>query len=440
MNKISLNNFEIPELGHKIYNLAKEIFPINRSLTGEGNRKTLKIIKKILPNLKIKEIPSLTKVSDWTIPLEWNVTDAYILDPEGNKILDIKKNNLHLVGYSMPINKIISYNELKNHLHFKRDIPNAIPYVVSYYKRNWGFCLSYNQFRKLKKCNYKVFINSNFKKGSMTYGEVLIPGKIKDEVLLSTYICHPSLANNEVSGPALLTYICDFINSIKKRRYSYRVIFHPENIGAIAYISKNLKKLKKNVKIGYVLSCVGDNKNYSFIPSRQGNSLTDRVARNVLKNFTKKYDEFSFLDSGSDERRYCSPNVNLPVASIMRTKYGNYKEYHTSLDNMTVISKEGFQGSINIYLNVLKVLENNYKFLAKTICEPQLGKRNLYPNVSKWPDDKSWLELRKLINCLSYADGEKDLIDLSNSIELDTQELLNLLEKLIEEDLIMIKN
>jgi len=154
MNKISLNNFEIPELGHKIYNLAKEIFPINRSLTGEGNRKTLKIIKKILPNLKIKEIPSLTKVSDWTIPLEWNVTDAYILDPEGNKILDIKKNNLHLVGYSMPINKIISYNELKNHLHFKRDIPNAIPYVVSYYKRNWGFCLSYNQFRKLKKCNY----------------------------------------------------------------------------------------------------------------------------------------------------------------------------------------------------------------------------------------------------------------------------------------------
>ena len=439
MNKIYLNNFKIPEAGQRIYNFAKKIFPINRSLTGEGNRKTLQLIKNILPNLKIKEIPSFTKVSDWTIPLEWNVKEAFIIEPSGKKILDFKKNNLHLVGYSMPINKIITLKELKNHLHFKKDLPKAIPYVVSYYKKNWGFCLSYNQFKKLKKGNYKILINSNFSRGSMTYGELLLPGKTKEEILLSTYICHPSLANNEVSGPALLTYIGDFLNLLKKRRYSYRIVFHPENIGAIAYISKNLKKLKKNVKAGYVLSCVGDNRNFSFIPSREGNTLADKAARYGLKNFTKKYEEFSFLDSGSDERRYCSPNVNLPVASIMRTKYGNYKEYHTSLDDMSIISKEGFQGSFNLYLNILKILENNYKFLTKTICEPQLGRRGLYPNISKWPDKNSWLELRKLINCLSFADGKKDLIDLSDSVEVNIQDLLNILEKLIEKNLILIK-
>ncbi len=440
MKTLSINNFDIPNNGKFIYGFAKKIFPINRSLTGEGNRKTLKLIKNIIPKLKIREIPSFTKVSDWQIPLEWNVKEAYIIDPKGNKILDFKKNNLHLVGYSMPINKKISFKELKNHLYFKKNLPNAIPYVVSYYKKNWGFCLSYNQFKKLKKGYYKVFIDSKFIRGSMTYGEILLPGKIKEEILFSTYICHPSLANNEVSGPALLTYICKFLNSMKNRRYSYRIVFHPENIGAVAYISKNLKKLKKHVRAGYVLSCVGDNKNYSFIPSRQGNTLSDKVARYVLKNFTKKYEEFSFLDSGSDERRYCSPNVNLPVSSILRTKYGNYKEYHTSLDNMNFISDKGFQGSFEIYLNVIKILENNYRFLTTTVCEPQLGKRGLYPEISKWPNEKSWSKIKKLCNCLSYTDGTRDLIDLSKSIKVHSDELLNILNKLIEENLILIKN
>ena len=324
-------------------------------------------------------------------------------------------------------------------MHFKKSLPNAIPYVVSYYKSNWGFCLSYNQFKKLKQGKYEVFIDSKFSKGSLTYGELLIPGSTKDEILLSTYICHPSLANNEVSGPALLTFISSFLNSLKNRRYSYRIVFHPENIGAIAYICKNLINLKKYVKAGYVLSCVGDNKNFSFIPSRHGHTLSDKAARYILKNFTKKYKEYSFLDSGSDERRYCSPNVDLPVASILRTKYGNYKEYHTSLDNMKLISKEGFQGAFNIYLNVIKLLENNYKFHTKTVCEPQLGKRGLYPNISKWPNEQSWMNVRKLINCLSFADGKKDLIELSNSIEVKSDELLIIIDKLLKEDLISIK-
>ncbi len=439
MTNISINNFIIPKSGNQIYNFANKIFPINRSITGEGNRQTLKLIKEIIPNLKIKEIPSLTKVSDWTVPLEWNVNDAYIVNPKGKKILEFSKNNLHLVGYSVPTKKNISLAELKKHLHYKKELPNAIPYVVSYYKKNWGFCLSYNEYKKLKKGKYKIFIDTELTKGSMTYGEILIPGKMKDEILFSTYICHPSLANNEVSGPALLTYIVKFLNSIKNKRYSYRIVFHPENIGAIAYISKNLKALKKNVKAGYVLSCVGDNKNYSYIPSRNGNTLADKIARYVLQNFTKSYKEYSFLDSGSDERRYCSPNVDLPVSSILRTKYGNYKEYHTSLDNMKILSNEGFQGAYEVYLNIIKILENNYKFLTKTVCEPQLGKRGLYPNISKWPDKKSWLSVRKLINCLSFADGKKDLIDLSKSIEVHSDELLNILKKLIEKNLILIK-
>ncbi len=439
MKKYMLNNFTIPNSGKKIYEFANKIFPINRSITGNGNRQTLKIIKKILPDLKIREIPSLTKVADWQIPLEWNVKEAYIIDPKGKKILDFKKNNLHLVGYSIPIKKKINLDELKKHLHFKKSLPNAIPYVVSYYKSNWGFCLSYNQFKKLKQGKYEVFIDSKFSKGSLTYGELLIAGSTKDEILLSTYICHPSLANNEVSGPALLTFISSFLNSLKNRRYSYRIVFHPENIGAIAYICKNLINLKKYVKAGYVLSCVGDNKNFSFIPSRHGDTLSDKAARYILKNFTKKYKEYSFLDSGSDERRYCSPNVDLPVASILRTKYGNYKEYHTSLDNMKLISKEGFQGAFNIYLNVIKLLENNYKFHTKTVCEPQLGKRGLYPNISKWPNEQSWMNVRKLINCLSFADGKKDLIELSNSIEVKSDELLIIIDKLLKEDLISIK-
>ena len=259
---------------------------------------------------------------------------------------------------------------------------------------------------------------------------------LKKEILLSTYICHPSLANNEISGPSLLTFVGKFLNSLKDRYYTYRLVFHPENIGAIAYISKNFKVLKKNVVAGYVLSCVGDDRSYSFMPSRNGNSLSDKVAKYVLKNYTKKFQEFSFLDSGSDERRYCAPNINLPVCSIMRTKYGNYKEYHTSQDNMSLVSNKGFQGAYNIYMNVIKVLENNHIYITRTKCEPQLGKRDLYPNVSRWPNKKSWSEISNIVNLLSYADGQNDLIDLSEKIKVRADDLFNILNKLIKEDLI----
>tara|TARA_Y100000389_G_scaffold204800_1_gene259738 strand:- start:1506 stop:2840 length:1335 start_codon:yes stop_codon:yes gene_type:complete len=440
--RIKLNNFDIPDLGKEIYSLAKDLFPINRSLTGNGVRASLKIIKKHLPKLKIKEIKSGTKVFDWVVPEEWNVTDAYI-ELDGKKIIDFKNNNLHLVSYSTPINKEMLFEDLKKHLYVNKSIPEAIPYTVSFYKKNWGFCLTYNQYKKIsliKNKKFRVVINSSFKKkGSMTYAEFILKGASSKEILLTSYTCHPSLGNNEVSGPTLLTFLAKFLSSLKYRRYTYRFVFHPETIGAISYLSKNLNVLKKNVIGGYVLTCVGDNDSYSYMPTRNGNTLSDSAALNILKN-KKNFTKYSFLDSGSDERRYCAPGVDLPIGSVMRTKYGSYKEYHTSLDDLNFISAKGFQGSFKAYLEIIKGFENNFYFKINTICEPQLGKRGLYPQVSKWPNNDIWKELKKLVNFTSYADGNLNLIDLSNKIDTSIGDLINIVDKLNHEGLVIINN
>ena len=252
----------------KIYLLAKKIFPICRSLTGKGNRKTLKIIKKVLPELKVHEIKTGEKVFDWKVPNEWNVSEAYIVGPNKKKIIDFKNNNLHLVSYSTPINQSISFEKLKKKLHFNKKIKDAIPYVCSYYNRDWGFCLTYNEYNKLKKGIYKVKINSSLKPGSLSYADLLIKGKSKKEILFSSYICHPSMGNNEVSGPALLTYLAKYVKGLKNRKFTYRFILAPENIGSIIYINKNFQKLKKNVIAAYNITCVGDDKNYSFLHSK----------------------------------------------------------------------------------------------------------------------------------------------------------------------------
>lgn len=413
MNK-QFNNFKIIDYGNEIYKLAEKLFPINRSLSGNGNRETLKIIKKIIPSLKIHEAKSGKKVFDWEIPYEWNISDAYIIDPRGKKIVDFKNNNLHVVGYSIPVNKKLNYKELVKKIHFKKDYPSAIPYVTNYYKKDWGFCMSYSQFKTLKKGTYKVVINSKITKGSMTYADLLIKGKSKKEILLTSYICHPSMANNELSGPCLLTFIAKSITQLKNRNYSYRIVFHPENIGAINYLFKNIKKLKKNVIGGFVISCVGDNKNYSYIPSKYGNSLSDTIAKFAFQDEDLTFKKYSFQDSGSDERRYCAPGIDLPIASILRTKYGSYKEYHTSKDNLNFISKKGFSGSMNIYLKIIKLFENNFKLKIKTICEPQLSKRNLYPKISSWPNDNEYNKIKPLMSLIDYADGKNTIIDICN--------------------------
>ncbi len=423
--------------GKKIYKLAQAIYPICRSITGKGNRKTLRIIKKIIPNLKIHEIKSGTKVFDWKIPNEWNPTQAYIVDPNKKKIVDFKKNNLHLVSYSIPINKKISLKYLKRKLHFNKKMKNAIPYVCSYYNKDWGFCLSYNNYKKLKKGTYKVKINSSLKPGSLSYADLLIKGKSDKEILFSSYICHPSMGNNEVSGPALLTYLAKYVNGLKNRKYSYRFVLAPENIGSITYIHRNLKKLKKNVIAAYNITCVGDNKSYSFLYSKFENSLSDRIALRAIKKSKKKFKYYSFLEySGSDERRYCSPGVDIPMCSIMRSKYGSYKEYHTSKDNLSFISPKGFQGSLNIYKKVIEIFETNYFYKIKTICEPQLGKRNLYPKVSKWPHRDYKKLVGNMSSFLSLADGKHDLLDISNKVGISYLQTVKIAKKLKKNNLI----
>lgn len=425
------------KIGNDIFKLCEELFPINRSLTGSGVRESLAIIKRELPNLKINEIPSGTKCFDWKIPKEWNINDGYVIDPNGNKIIDFKENNLHVMSYSTSVKKTVDLGNLKSHLYSLPNNPNAIPYITSYYNNSWGFCLSQNDRLKLKKGDYEVFIDSDLFDGSLTYAELLIKGKSKKEIFFSTYICHPSLANDNLSGPSLATFLAKYIKQNKKNRFSYRFVFIPETIGAIMYLSKHYQYMKKNVIAGFNLTCVGDNNNYSFLPSRKGNTLADKVALNVLNHCTETYKVYSFLDRGSDERQYCAPGIDLPVCSIMRSKYSNYDQYHTSLDNLDFISADGFKGSYNLYTKIIDALENNYKYNSTHLCEPQLGKRNLYPNIST---HKSRESVRDLTNLLAYCDGELDTIDLANKINVPVWNLVDMVKVLMKNKLIEIVN
>ncbi len=418
-------------VGKKIYNLCKELFPLNRSLTGNGNRNTLKILKKHFKNLKIKEVRSGTKVFDWKIPNEWNVKDAWIKAPDGKIFANYKKNNLHLVGYSHKIKKKISFKSLVKKLHFIKNQPSAIPYVTSYYNKNWGFCISYNEYKNLKKSgNYEININSKLEKGSLTYGEILIPGKSKKEIFLSTYICHPSMANNELSGPTVTIFLAKWIAQ-KKRKYSYRIIFIPETIGSIMYLSKYKNILKKNVIAGFNVTCVGDNKSYSYVPSRNGDTLSDRVGLQVLKKINKKFKKFEWVNRGGDERQYCSPGIDLPISTIMRTKYGTYKEYHTSLDNLkNLVTPKGLEGGFKLIKKALETIENNRYFQSRFFCEPQMSKRSLYPTIGKKQHVSK--DIRLMMNIISYCDGRHSVIDISEKLNKSQNEINKILLKLIK--------
>lgn len=419
---------------NSIYKFSKKIIRHERSLTGKGNLRTLKEIKKINKGLKIKHFKSGTNVFDWIVPNEWTVRKAFIITPEGKKICDYKKNNLYLVGYSQPKNIDISEKKLQKHIHSLKKQPNAIPYVTSYYKKTWGFCIEENLRKKFKKGTYKVLIDSKFKKGKMAYGEVVFKGKTKKEILLSTYICHPEMANNETSGISVLTFLANWIKK-KRRKFTYRIIFIPETIGAIAYINRNLIDLKKNLIAGYIITCVGDENSFSYIPSRQGDTASDYVAKLILKKHTKKYKTYSWLDRGSDERQFCSPGIDLPVCSITKTKYGKYKEYHTSLDKLdSVVTSKGLNESFNMYKKLITYFEENKdfdSFFPKSIypCEPHLSKRNLYPTISI-KNQNSYI--RNLMNILSYCDGKKSINQIAsitkNTIET-TNKILTLLKK-----------
>lgn len=417
----------------KMYQLAKKLFPICRSLTGNGVRETLAILKIEYSDLNIYEVPSGTQVFDWTVPKEWNIKDAYIETSNGEKIIDFKENNLYVMGYSNPMDCYLSLDELNKIIYTQPDQPDVIPYVTSYYKERSGFCMSENQKKLLKEDNYHCVIDSELKQGSLTYGEIIIKGETQEEVLLSTYICHPSMANNEVSGPCVTIALAKWIKTLKKRRYTYRIIFVPETIGSITYLSRNLDIMKKNTIAGFVLSCVGDDRTYSYVETKYGKTLTDKLLENVLGFHYPEYQKYSFLHRGSDERQFNAPGIDLPVCAVCRSKYGEFKEYHTSADNLELISEKGLQGTFELMKKCINALEYNYKYRVTCLCEPQLGKRGLYPTISQ---KGTYNKIKALTNFIAYADGHNDLIDISNIINVAIDELIEIVDKLIDNNLL----
>ena len=398
---------------------AKTLFPICRSLTGKGTQRTLRFFKNINSEFKIINFRSGNKVFDWKIPLEWNIRDAYIQHSSKKKFAEFKKNNLHVVGYSKPVNKIITKNDLLKNIYTQKNQPAAIPYVTSYYKERWGFCMSEKMKRKLPNGKYKVFIDSDLKKGFLEVMQAKLRGKSKKEIFFSSYVCHPSMANNELSGPVLLNAILKYIKEkYPKRKFSYRFVLLPETIGPIAYLSKFKNLLKKNVICGFNLTCVGDERAYTMVETPNGNTLADRALKSSLKN-KKNFKKYSFLERASDERQYCSPLINLPVCSFSKSK--NYPEYHTNLDNFKVVTEKGLQESFNIFKNIIDAIEVGLYPKTKINCEPNLGKRNLYPTLSQKGIYNS--EIKNRMNLIAYSNGSNDIFKISNLLNESLEEI-----------------
>ena len=416
---------------------ATDLFPICRSITGLGVRTTLQYIQKLVPDLTIHSVPTGTKAFDWTVPDEWTIRDAYIADSSGTRIVDFKNCNLHVVGYSEPVNSLLPLEELDKHLHSLPEQPNAIPYVTSYYSRYWGFCISHAQRQSLRPGLYQCVIDSDLRAGCLNYGEVLIPGGSTQEVLLSTYICHPSLANNELSGPVVATALARWLTSLHPRRYSYRVLFIPETIGSIVYLSQHVNYLRAHVVAGFNISCVGDQGAYSYIPSRNGRTISDKAALHALRHLDANFIRYTWLSRGSDERQYCAPGVDLPIATIMRTRFGDYPEYHTSFDDLSVVTPAGLEGGFTALKLAIGILEHNCYPMVTMLCEPQLGKHGLRTTLGG--GTANWLgeSVALYANLLTFSDGNRSLLEIAELIGVTFWELIPIFNTLLERGLVI---
>jgi aminopeptidase-like protein len=420
------------EVGREMYDLIVKLYPICRSITGNGFRETLDVIKEYIP-LEMHEVPSGTKVFDWTVPKEWNIRDAYVKNSKGDRIIDFRKSNLHVVSYSVPVKKKVSLAELREHLFTLPDHPDWIPYRTSYYKEDWGFCLSHNQLLGLKDEEYEVCIDASLIEGHLTYGEYYLKGKTDCEFLISCHACHPSLCNDNLSGIALATFLAKFLSRVSLR-YSYRFLFIPGTIGSIAWLALNEEKTSR-IKYGLVVACVGDPGKSTYKRSRQGDAEIDKAVIHVLRHSGENYEIVDFFPYGYDERQYCSPGFNLPVGCLMRTPHGRFPEYHTSADSLNFVKSEFLADSFSKYLATINVLEGNKKYLnTNPKCEPQLGKRGLYGAVGGQKDSAT--HQLAMLWVLNLSDGHHALLDIAERSGLEFDLIRNAAELLFKHNLL----
>lgn len=417
---------------------AKDLFPIPRSLTGDGVRQTFKYLQVINPEITVHCYATGTQVFDWEIPREWRIRDAWIEHiPTGQRFAEFSKCNLHILGYSLPVDAEMDHVELLPHIYTQPDQPHLIPYVTSYYNERWGFCMSDIAKDALPEGSYRVHIDSELFDGELLVGDALIQGQTDRELMFSSYICHPSMANNELSGPVVLSALLKYVKDhISQPKFSYRFILAPETIGSVAYMSRNLEQLRERVVCAFNLSCVGDERAYSHVQSRYGETIADIALQAALigKDNVKTY---SFLERGSDERQYCAPGIDLPLCGFCRSKYGEYPEYHTDADNFDVVTQGGLDGAFQVMITIIKAFELGLYPTVVIKGEPQLGKRGLYPTISQ---KGSYSAIRARMDVLAYADGSNSLFDIANHISVPLDIVLEEVEVMIEHGLITVSD
>jgi aminopeptidase-like protein len=419
-------------LDRRLHGFVTELYPLCRSITGEGLRETLRRIREQLP-LEIYEVSSGTKVFDWTVPKEWNIRDAYVIDSHGQRIIDFRKSNLHVVNYSIPVHKKLSFVELRSRLHTLPEHPDWIPYRTSYYKEDWGFCLSHNHLLQMKDEEYEVCIDSSLEDGSLSYGEFYKRGASEDEVLISAHTCHPSLCNDNLSGLAVAVFLAQHLQSLQTR-YSYRFLFMPVTIGAITWLARNESQVAK-IKHGLILTCLGDSGSSTYKKSRRATAEIDRIVEHVLRHSGQDYNVVEFSPLGYDERQFSSPAFDLPIGCMMRTPNGRFPEYHTSADNLDFVKPSALADSLSKCLAIVEVLEKNLVYRNRNPkCEPQLGRRGLYRAIGG-QHDQALLE-QAILWLLNFSDGRLSLLEIADRAGMPFSLLRTAAELLLVHDLI----